>query len=83
MSKSDAPMLFTGDGFKALLARHGFSQAQAGTMEQLNGYLCEPIRDVTRFAVLQADNEKHAGLHRDHAQTGLDEIAEVPKGIYG
>lgn len=76
------PPIITSNAFKAGYSRYGFSQAEAGAREVLNGFLVEDLNTLTRQAMLQADHKKHSGLSRDDAQKAVEMSPEIPNGIY-
>jgi hypothetical protein len=81
MSKQLPPVI-TSAQYKALCAKHGFDQAEAGTRELLNEMLVESLDQMTRQAILQADHEKHTKLSRSNAVKAVEMTPDMPKGIY-
>ena len=79
---TQGPRLFTSDGYKAILHRHGFSSSEDGAKEYLNKCLYETLGDITAQGVMQADYEKKVGLNGHHAAFAINNTPEIPKGMY-
>jgi len=74
--------LVTQDGFKAICARHDFTQAEKGTRAFLDASLKEVATKVTTFAMIQAQHDKHSGLNREDAKKAIQMTKEIPNGNY-
>ncbi len=80
--EKSCPKFLTTEGFRGLCARHGFSQAEAGSAQVLNDALVDLTAKLTKAAMLQAEHNKQTGLHGEHAKAAIEMTREIPRGIY-
>jgi hypothetical protein len=82
MTDNSLPPVMTSAQFKGLYSRHGFSQAESGTLDSLNSMLLEKTAVATKQALLMAEHQKKSKLTRAHANVAIDATVEYPRGHY-
>lgn len=75
--------MITREGYKSILAYHGFGHSQNGCFDILNDYLERVGAQMQGEALLIADAEKKTGLKGKHAQKAIDNTPQIPRGHYG
>ena len=75
-------MLITEKSWKALVKKHGFTQAEKGTLAYTDEMLKRVAEQLVGQAMIHADHNNRKGLTGDDALCAIEFTPEVPPGIY-
>lgn len=81
-SKGSRSGLFTKDQFKNFSARHGFTCTEKGARQAFEEDILEDLRMILKQAIVSADQNNRKGLNEQDALVAIDNMPELPKGLY-
>jgi hypothetical protein len=83
MSETKKTTLITEASWRALVKKHGFTQAEKGTLPFVDAMLKDEVaKPLVGQAMIHADHNNRKGLTGEDALCAIELTPEVPPGIY-